>query len=112
MPSRWYAFAALSDARDATEDLLWPIDRGRWLRLALIALFVGVGGGAPTGGGVGLVVRSVVAASGVHGRAVGARSRVRAPRSVSASRPQLVRAATVVAGRRRERRETAEGDRR
>jgi len=50
MPSRWYAFAALSDARDATEDLLWPIDRGRWLRLALIALFVGVGGGAPTGG--------------------------------------------------------------
>jgi hypothetical protein len=50
MPSRWYAFAALSDARDATEALLWPIDRGRWLRLALIALFVGVGGGAPTGG--------------------------------------------------------------
>jgi len=50
MPSRWYAFAALSNARDATEDLLWPIDRGRWLRLALIALFVGVGGSAPTGG--------------------------------------------------------------
>ena len=51
MPSRWYAFAALSDARDATEELLRPIDRGRWLRLALIALFVGVGGGVPTGGG-------------------------------------------------------------
>ena len=50
MPSRWYAFAALSDARDATENLLRPIDRGRWLRLALIALFVGVGGGVPTGG--------------------------------------------------------------
>jgi hypothetical protein len=50
MPSKWYAFAALSDARDATEDLLRPVDRGRWLRLALIALFVGVGGGAPTGG--------------------------------------------------------------
>jgi hypothetical protein len=50
MPSRWYAFAALSDARDATEKLLRPIDRGRWLRLALIALFVGVGGGVPTGG--------------------------------------------------------------
>jgi len=50
MPSNWYAFVALSDARDATEDLLWPVDRGRWLRLALIALFVGVGGGAPTGG--------------------------------------------------------------
>jgi len=50
MPSDWYAFAALSDARDATEGLLRPVDRGRWLRLALIALFVGVGGGAPTGG--------------------------------------------------------------
>jgi len=50
MPSNWYAFAALSDARDATEGLLRPVDRGRWLRLALIALFVGVGGGAPTGG--------------------------------------------------------------
>lgn len=50
MPSNWYAFAALSDARDATEDLLRPIDRGRWLRLALIALFVGVGGGVPSGG--------------------------------------------------------------
>ena len=50
MPSNWYAFAALSDARDATEDLLRPVDRGRWLRLALIALFVGVGGGVPTGG--------------------------------------------------------------
>ncbi|WP_251343577.1 DUF7544 domain-containing protein [Haloplanus halophilus] len=50
MPS-WYALAALSDARDATEDLLLPLDRGRWLRLALIALFVGVGGGVPSGGG-------------------------------------------------------------
>ncbi|WP_251330781.1 DUF7544 domain-containing protein [Haloplanus pelagicus] len=50
MPS-WYAIAALSDARDATESLLRPVDRGRWLRLALIALFVGVGGGLPSGGG-------------------------------------------------------------
>jgi len=50
MPSNWYAFAALSDARDATEDLLRPVDRSRWLRLALIALFVGVGGGVPSGG--------------------------------------------------------------
>jgi hypothetical protein len=53
--SPWYAIAALSDARDATEALLRPLDRGRWLRLALVALFVGVGGGVPTGGGnVGL----------------------------------------------------------
>jgi hypothetical protein len=51
MPSRWYAFAALSDARDATEELLRPVDRGRWLRIALIALFVGVGGGVPAGSG-------------------------------------------------------------
>ncbi|WP_338738748.1 DUF7544 domain-containing protein [Haloplanus salilacus] len=49
--SRWYALAALRDARSATEDLLRPLDRSRWLRLALIALFVGVGGGAPTGSG-------------------------------------------------------------
>jgi hypothetical protein len=48
--SPWYAVSSLSDARDATEALLWPFDRGTWLRLALIALFVGVGGGLPTGG--------------------------------------------------------------
>ncbi|MFB6124062.1 MAG: hypothetical protein ABEJ78_11475 [Haloferacaceae archaeon] len=47
----WIAFAALSDARQATEDLLFPVDRGTWLRLAVLALFVGSGGGAPTGGG-------------------------------------------------------------
>jgi hypothetical protein len=50
MPS-WYAIAALSDARDATEHLLRPLDRGLWLRLAVISLFVGVGGGVPIGGG-------------------------------------------------------------
>jgi len=49
MPS-WYAFAALSAAREATEDLLRPLNRGVWLRLAVITLFVGVGGGVPTGG--------------------------------------------------------------
>ncbi|WP_435067145.1 DUF7544 domain-containing protein [Haloplanus sp. C73] len=49
--SSWYAFAALHTARDATEDLLRPIDRGQWLRLAVIALFVGVGGNLPTGSG-------------------------------------------------------------
>jgi hypothetical protein len=47
--SRWYALAALRDARGATETLLRPLEKSRWLRLALIALFVGVGGGAPTG---------------------------------------------------------------
>ncbi|WP_299332101.1 DUF7544 domain-containing protein [Haloplanus sp.] len=49
--SRWYALAALRDARSATETLLRPLEKSRWLRLALIALFVGVGGGAPTGSG-------------------------------------------------------------
>jgi hypothetical protein len=55
MPS-WYALTVLDDARTATEDLLRPVDRGRWLRLAVIALFVGVGGSVPSfgnGGNVG-----------------------------------------------------------
>ncbi|SDM20907.1 hypothetical protein SAMN04487949_1282 [Halogranum gelatinilyticum] len=48
----WYALSALGDARDATKSLLVPVDRGRWLRLALIAFFVGgVGGGGGGGGG-------------------------------------------------------------
>jgi hypothetical protein len=63
MPS-WYALSALSDARNATEDLLFPVDRGRWLRLAVIALFVGVGGGIPTGGGNANVPAGTQAPSG------------------------------------------------
>ena len=48
----WNATDALDDAREATQSLLWPIETGRWLRLALIVLFVGgVGGGVPSGGG-------------------------------------------------------------
>lgn len=48
----WNATDALDDARWATQSLLWPIDTGRWLRLALIVLFVGgAGGGVPSGGG-------------------------------------------------------------
>jgi hypothetical protein len=37
----WRAITALDDARDATESLLWPPDRGTWIRLAIIAFFVG-----------------------------------------------------------------------
>jgi hypothetical protein len=85
MPSRWYVFAALSDARDATENLLRPVDRGRWLRLALIALFVGVGGGVPTGGG------NVNVPSGGGGGGV--------PTDVSTpSLPDVGTAATIAAG--------------
>jgi len=41
----------LDDAARATRSFLLPIDRGRWLRLALIAFFVGGIGGAGGGGG-------------------------------------------------------------
>lgn len=41
-----YAVDAIDDAIDATRAFLWPVDRGRWARLALVALFVGGGGGA------------------------------------------------------------------
>jgi hypothetical protein len=50
MPSTWFALSAVGTARDATSDLLVPVDRGRWLRLAVVALFVGVGGGVPLDG--------------------------------------------------------------
>ncbi|WP_318571025.1 DUF7544 domain-containing protein [Salinigranum marinum] len=54
-----YALDAIDDALDATRTFLWPFDRGRWARLALLMLFVGgVGGfnpvqfpGGSTGGG-------------------------------------------------------------
>jgi len=87
MPSKWYAFAALSDARDATEDLLRPVDRGRWLRLALIALFVGVGGGVPTGGS------NVNVPSGGGGGGGGMPSDVPAP-----SLPDIGSVAAIIAG--------------
>jgi len=45
----WYAVAALDDAFDATKSLLTPLDAGQWLRLALVAFFLGnVGGGGPS----------------------------------------------------------------
>lgn len=43
----WNAIDALDDARDATESLLWPLDRGLWIRLAIVAFFVG-GAGFPS----------------------------------------------------------------
>jgi hypothetical protein len=50
-----YAFEAIDDAVDATRAFLWPFDRGRWARLALLMLFVGGGGVNPLqfGGGGG-----------------------------------------------------------
>jgi hypothetical protein len=61
----WSAIDALDDARRATTDILLPFDAGRWLRLAVIAFFLGSlgsgfqggtnfgggGGGAPGGPG-------------------------------------------------------------
>ncbi|RLM54008.1 hypothetical protein DVK02_11315 [Halobellus sp. Atlit-31R] len=55
-----YAVEAIDDAIDATRAFLWPIDRSRWLRLAVVVFFVGgtagfspfqFTGGAPTGNG-------------------------------------------------------------
>ena len=42
----WYAIDALQDALDETKAFLWPFDRGRWLRLAVIVFFVGGPGGS------------------------------------------------------------------
>ncbi|WP_435073246.1 DUF7544 domain-containing protein [Halorubrum sp. HHNYT27] len=53
-----YAVEAIDDAIEATKSFLWPFDRGRWLRLAVIVFFIGGSGGytpfqfsgsAPTG---------------------------------------------------------------
>lgn len=45
MAKEYYAFTELDRAIQVTRDLLWPFNKGVWLRLALIALFVGWGGG-------------------------------------------------------------------
>lgn len=44
------AVAALEDARERAAVLLWPPVVGRWLRLAVLAAFVGGGGGAASAG--------------------------------------------------------------
>ena len=54
-----YAVDDVADAVDATRDFLLPVDRGTWLRLAVVVFFVGGGGGgfgqfgnaAPSDGG-------------------------------------------------------------
>lgn len=43
MAEDMYAFNRLDGAFQRTKSLLWPIRRGTWLRLALVALFVGGG---------------------------------------------------------------------
>jgi hypothetical protein len=40
-----YALDAIDDAIDVTRAFLWPFDRRRWTRLALVMLFVGGAGG-------------------------------------------------------------------
>jgi len=48
-----HAIDALEDALEDTRDLLWPPGVGRWVRLSLLALFVGGPGGLGWGGGGG-----------------------------------------------------------
>lgn len=57
-----YALDDIDDAIDATRTFLWPFDRGRWARFALVVFFVGgvgganpfqFGGSAPSGTGGG-----------------------------------------------------------
>jgi hypothetical protein len=40
-----YALDDIEDAIDATKTFLWPVDRGRWLRLAVVVFFAGGTGG-------------------------------------------------------------------
>ena len=42
----WYAVDSVDEAIDATRSFLFPVEPARWLRLALIAFFVSVGGGS------------------------------------------------------------------
>ena len=51
MAEEMYAFNRLDDAFQRTKSLLWPINWGVWLRLALIAFFVGGGASFPNTSG-------------------------------------------------------------
>ncbi|WP_332449496.1 DUF7544 domain-containing protein [Methanoculleus sp.] len=51
MAEETYAFSRLEDALHRTKSLLWPFRWGVWLRLALIALFVGGGVSLPNTSG-------------------------------------------------------------
>lgn len=42
--TEYFAFTELDSAIRRTRDLLWPFQKGIWLRIALIALFIGWGG--------------------------------------------------------------------
>lgn len=44
----WYAIDTLEDAYEASKEFLFPFDKWTWLKLALIAFFVGSGFGNPT----------------------------------------------------------------
>jgi len=47
MAKEMYAFSRLKDALSRTKSLLWPPEWGVWLRLAVVALFVGGGSSLP-----------------------------------------------------------------
>lgn len=46
----WYAIEAVDDALTATRRFLFPVELGTWLRLAIVAFFVGGGATTPPGG--------------------------------------------------------------
>ncbi|MEA2034616.1 MAG: hypothetical protein U9N40_03880 [Euryarchaeota archaeon] len=45
MISDYYAFSELDNAINRTKNLLWPVKKAIWLRLAVISLFAGAGTG-------------------------------------------------------------------
>jgi len=75
MTEEMFAFSRLENAFHRTKDLLWPVKWGIWLRLAVIALFVGGGISVPNTfqyqfDGSDLAVGSISGIPGISGMAL------------------------------------------
>ena len=75
MTEEMFAFSRLENAFHRTKDLLWPVKWGIWLRLAVIALFVGGGISVPNTfqyqfDGSDLTVGSISGIPGISGMAL------------------------------------------